>query len=65
MAVSISHKETPGSRVFDPGDTMVTEDNIEASKVRYQAMQAIKSGTATLEQKKLLADLDAAIQRGR
>lgn len=46
-------------------DVFVSEDNIMASKVRYEAIKAFKENRATAEQMKLLQDLDAAMQRAR
>ncbi len=65
MDITFSHQDTPGAKVFDPRDTLVTEDNIEASKARWEAIKAVQAGRATPEQRKLLQDLDAAIARGR
>ncbi len=49
--------------MYAPTDTIISEDNIRASKTRYEAMKAVKSGRATPEQLALLRDLDAALQR--
>ena len=45
-------------RTFDPGDTIITPDNIHASQRRYEAMQAIRDGRATPDQYKLVQDAD-------
>jgi hypothetical protein len=42
----------------------ITQDNIEASRARYEAMKAAERNQATPEQMALLRDADAAIQRG-
>ena len=39
------------------------EDDLAAARHRWNAMQAIKNGTETLEQRQLLNDLDAVLQR--
>ena len=43
-------------------DTVVTEDNVHASLLRYDAIKAVKAGKATAEQRKLLADCDKVMQ---
>jgi hypothetical protein len=48
-------------RVFDPGDTIITPDNIHASQRRHEAMKAMQNGTATPEQYKLVNDADKAM----
>jgi len=52
-------KELP----WDRRDTVITEDNIRASQVRYEAIKAIEAGTATPEQHALLNDLQAEIDK--
>ena len=44
-------------------DTFVSPDAAEFGTKRYDAMQAIEAGTATAEQKKLMADCDRDMQR--
>ncbi len=44
-------------------DTVVTPDNIAASKIRYEATEAMLAGTATLEQRALIEAADADLQR--
>jgi hypothetical protein len=51
--------------VFDKGDTLITEDNIEASKRRYEAIKAVKEGRATPEQRRMLEDLDKVMNEAR
>lgn len=47
---------------FGRGATVVTGDNIEYSKQRVEAIRAIKSGSATPEQRALVSETDAVIQ---
>lgn len=47
---------------MDPGDTLITEDNIVASKNRARAIEAMKNGTATPEQAALVMDTDRAMK---
>lgn len=49
---------------FGKGVTVVTQDNIEASQARYEALKAAERNRATPEQLALLRDADAAINRG-
>ena len=51
---------TGDTGVFVGGDS-----DLQAAKVRYEAMQAVKKGTATHEQRQLLNDLDRVMQRAR
>ena len=44
-------------------DTVVTSDAVDKAKVRHQAIKAIQEGRATPEQRKLVDDLDAVLQR--
>lgn len=46
-------------------DTVVTTDNIEAAKKRYDAGQAMIAGTATPEQRELIEQTDAMLQKVR
>lgn len=44
------------------GDTIVTPDNVNASKFRWEAIKAAQAGTATQEQIKLLEDTDKVMK---
>lgn len=44
-------------------DTFVSPDAAEFGAKRYDAMQAIEAGTATAEQRKLMADCDIDMQK--
>lgn len=44
-------------------DTFVSPESAEFGAKRYDAMQAIENGTATAEQRKLMADCDKDMQR--
>lgn len=47
---------------MDAGDTLITEDNIMASKERYRAIEAMKNGTATPQQAALVMDTDRVMK---
>jgi len=44
------------------GDIVVTPDNVDASFVRYHAIEAMKNRTATPEQVALVRDCDRVMQ---
>jgi hypothetical protein len=44
------------------GDIVVTPDNVDASFVRWEAIKAMKTRTATPEQVALVRDCDAVMQ---
>jgi len=43
---------------WDAHDKVVTEDNVYASQLRYDAIKAIKNRTATPEQHELIRETD-------
>ena len=47
---------------FNSGDTVITPDNVQASKQRYDAIQAVRKGQATPEQYKLVEDTDRVMK---
>jgi hypothetical protein len=49
-------------RPFGRGATVVGGDNIEFSRVRREAIIAVKNGRATPEQRALVMETDAVIQ---
>jgi len=51
-----------GTLPWDGGDVVVTEDNVYASQLRYDAIKAVKERRATPEQVKLLQDCDKVMQ---
>lgn len=50
------------SEHFDRGDTIVTEDNIYASKARWEAIKAVQANKATPEQIALVRDADRVMK---
>ena len=43
---------------WDSGDVVVSEDNVMFSRLRYDAIKAMKNGSATPNQAKLVMDTD-------
>lgn len=47
---------------WQSGDTVVTDDNVMFSQLRYDAIKAVKEGKATPEQIALVREADAKYQ---
>lgn len=62
MAISQEYKEFSAENPWGRGATVVTPDNVVHSRVRQEAIMALRKGTATPEQQALVHEADAAIQ---
>ena len=62
MAITQEYQAFNEENPWGRGATVVTEDNVQASRIRDQAIIAVKARTATPEQYALVAETDAAMQ---
>lgn len=62
MAVTQEYQSFNEENPWGRGATVVTEDNVQASRIRDLAIIAVKQRTATPEQYALVAETDAAMQ---
>ncbi len=44
------------------GDTFIDTEGLQKAKVRHEAIKAVKAGTATAEQMRLVEDADRVMQ---
>jgi hypothetical protein len=59
--ITISNQSYKGDG-FEGNDTVITKDNIVASKIRYKAMMDYQEGKATPDQVALLEEGDRILQ---
>ena len=50
---------------FGKGATVITQDNIDAARIRYDAAQRLKHGRGTAEDRMILAEAEALLQKVR
>ena len=62
MAISQEYKEFSSENPWGKGATVVTADNVMYSRVRQEAIMAMRQNRATPEQQALVYEADAAIQ---